>query len=91
MKKNTSRIQAKELQDSTATGGVESTSAWAQTFEDLGLPAYRVQVKNDTVCIFVPPKECDRILATAVRKCLVAKGKELGHRFVTLGIDHQLE
>ncbi|MCS6924735.1 MAG: hypothetical protein NZ578_02415 [Candidatus Binatia bacterium] len=64
----------------------ELTTAWAPVFQALGLPLYRVRVEEGMVCIEAPAEDIARLLAPEIRTVLVAHGKALGYRFVTLDL-----
>lgn len=65
----------------------DPSAAWASVFHSLGLPLYQVRVEDKTVCIQAPAEDWVRLLEPAIRSSLVAHGKTLGYRFVTLDLD----
>mgnify|MGYP001178495227 FL=1 len=75
------RIPANDLADGPA-------AAWVSIFRDLGFPAYPVRVEDETVCIMAPAEDCERLLEEDIREQLIAHGKALGYRFITLDIGH---
>ena len=65
----------------------DPSAAWVAVFRSLGLPLYQVRVEDKTVCIQAPAKDRVKLLEPAIRSSLVAHGKALGYRFVTLDLD----
>ena len=65
----------------------DPSAAWATVFRSLGLPLYQVRVEDKTVCIQAPVEDQVKLLEPAIRNSLVAHGKALGYRFVTLDLD----
>lgn len=63
------------------------SAAWAAVFRSLGLPLYQVRVEDKTVCIEAPAEDRVKLLEPAIRSSLVAHGKSLGYRFITLDLD----
>ena len=73
---------------SPAVGPGDPSVAWAAVFHGLGLPAYPVEVDDDTVRIVAPAEDCARLLEDEIRDPLIRHGKALGYRFVTLDLTH---
>ena len=65
----------------------DPSAAWAAVFRSLGLPLYQVRIEDETVCIEAPAEDRLKLLEPAVRRRLVAHGKSLGYRFITLDLD----
>jgi PP-loop superfamily ATP-utilizing enzyme len=65
----------------------DPSAAWAPVFRSLGLPAYQVRIEDNMACIQAPPEEHPRLLEPTIRSALVAHGKALGYRFITLELD----
>ena len=66
----------------------DPSAAWVSIFLDLGFPAYPVRVEDETVCIMAPAEDCQHLLEKDIREVLIAHGKALGYRFITLDIGH---
>ncbi len=66
----------------------DPSAAWVSIFLDLGFPAYPVRVEDETVCIMAPAEDCQHLLEEDIRERLIAHGKALGYRFITLDIGH---
>ena len=60
--------------------------AWEPVFGRLNLPPYRVRIEDQMVCIEAPPEDRPKLLDPAIRPVLVAHGKSLGYRFITLDL-----
>ena len=75
--------QTKPDPPSTAT---DPSAAWVPVFRSLGLPPYRVRIQDKMACIEAPPQDRPKLLDPAIRTALVAHGKTLGYRFITLDL-----
>lgn len=64
----------------------DPSAAWISVFRSLGLPPYQVRIEDKMACIEAPPEDRPHLLAPTTRSALVAHGKSLGYRFVTLDL-----
>lgn len=64
----------------------DPSAAWVPVFRSLGLPSYQVRIEDNMACIEAPPQDRPKLLDPAIRTALVAHGKFLGYRFITLDL-----